>query len=180
MQQSATMNKLGPLWTIALFFWNIRKVVSIILLVLTLVYLFFNETLEQRRFMLTEFSETQKTITKHEIALKIIGDTVFSGPSRDGRSITTEHATQLYVGVQSLRSQLSALSPPNDDIEKTKDHYVRSLANLQGRINLFDEGEEGTNDVLEAMVGIEVPATNYGIAVKKYQNSVWRSFWAAF
>jgi hypothetical protein len=180
MQQSVSMNKRGSIWTFVLFLWNIRRVVSIILLALTLVYLFFSETLEQRRSMLSEFNQTQKTITAHETALKVLGDTVFSGPSRDGRSITTRQSVELYIGVQGLRSQLTAMTPPNADIEYDRDEYIRTLTFLQGRLNLFEEGAEGTTSVLEALDRIEIPAKRYSSAVKRYQSSVFRSLLAAF
>lgn len=147
---------------------------------LTLVYLFFGETLEQRRSMLTEFNKSQLTIVNAETALKSLGDAAFRGPSRDGRSITAEQAEKLYSGVQNLRSNLAAMSPPNRSIENTSNLYIGSLTTLQGSLNLFEEGEEGTLAVLDALAGVEIPATYYGLAVKDYQTSVITSFLAAF
>ncbi len=180
MQQSSPMSKLGPVWTVFQFLWNIRKIVTIILLVLTLVYLFFAETLQQRRFMLTQFSEAQAVITDLEAEMKRLGDEAFSGPSRDGRSITSIQAHELYAGVQDLRSELATLAPPNAALEIARNSYVNSLTVLLGRLNLFEEGEDSTVSILRALEGIEVPAANYREAAKRYQNSVWRNFWAAF
>lgn len=180
MQQSSTMNKQGPVWTILLFLWNIRKIVSIILMAITLVYLFFSETLEQRRFMLVEFGEEHSLVTMNEAALKILGDEVFRGPSQDGRPITSEQASGLYSGIQRLHSNLATLSPPNQAVEDARDRYARSLTKVLGALNLFEEEADGTSSVLKALQAIEIPAAKYRNAVKRYQNSVWRSFWAAF
>lgn len=112
--------------------------------------------------------------------MKIQGDAAFSGPSRDGRSITVEQARQLYASVQLLRSELAALSSPTSKIERAVLQYTTALSSLQGALNLFEEGEAGTISVLEALSAIDVPASNYRVAAAKYESSVWRSFWAAF
>jgi len=82
--------------------------------------------------------------------------------------------------VQILRSNLAAMSPPNRKIENTSNLYIGSLTALQGSLNLFEVGDEGTIAVLNALSGVESPATYYGLAVKEYQTSVIRSFLAAF
>lgn len=180
MQKSSPMNKLGPIWTGIQFVWSIRRIIAIISMLTALVYLLASETLEQRRTMLASFSASDKVIAELEANLKIQGDAAFSGPSRDGRSITVEQARQLYASVQLLRSELAALSSPTSKIERAVLQYTTALSSLQGALNLFEEGEAGTISVLEALSAIDVPASNYRVAAAKYESSVWRSFWAAF
>ena len=179
MQQSQMMSKIGPVRTFVQFVWALRRIVAVILLALTLIYLLFSETLEQRRFMLGEFSKAQEEISALEAAVKKQGDAVFREPSRSGRSVSSLHAENLYRSAQALHSALLAMSPPNRTIEATRNEYARSVAKLLGTINLFEEGEEGTISVLQALVEIEIPAANFREAAEKYQNSVWVSFWAA-
>lgn len=152
----------------------------IVLMAITLVYLFFAETLEHRRHMLAEFAKAQIVVTGYEAALKLLGDDAFSGPSRTGHSVTSDQVQSLYDGVQILQSKLATLAPPNSEIEMARDTYVRSLTTLLGRLNLFTESADGTIGVLEALVAIENPAKQYRIAASNYQNSVWISFRAAF
>lgn len=174
------MNKLGPIWTGIQFVWSIRRIIAIISMLTALVYLLASETLEQRRTMLAAFSANDAQVASLETDLKVHGDAVFSGPSRDGRSITVEQARQLYVTVQLLRSELASLSSPTGKIERAVRLYTTSLSSLQGALNLFEEGEAGTISVLEALAAVEAPASSYRAAAASYENSVWRSFWAAF
>lgn len=180
MQQSSPMNKLGPIWTIIQFLWSIRRIIAIISMLTALVYLLASETLEQRRTMMVAFSASDARIASHEAGLKVSGDAVFSGPSKDGRSISLEQAQTLYAQVQSLRSELASLSAPTEEIERAVVLYTASLSSVQGAINLFEVGEDGTVSVLEALASIEAPASMYRAAASGYKNSVWRSFWAAF
>ena len=157
-----------------------KKIIAIISMLVTLVYLMASETLEQRRTMLADFNISEATIADFESNLKVRGDSAFSGSSRDGRSMTAELATDLYTATQSLRSELATLSAPNSDIELARDAYVKSLTNLQGKLNLFEVGAEGTISVLEALTAIERPAAIFREESSSYQRSVLRSLWAAF
>lgn len=127
MQQSTAMNKLGPIWTFLQFLWSIKRIIAILSMLTALVYLMASETLEQRRTMLAEFNKSNSVITEFEAVLKSSGDSVFSGPSRDGRSISEELAALLYTATQNLRSELATLSAPNGTIDAARDAYVNSL-----------------------------------------------------
>lgn len=149
-------------------------------MLVALVYLLASETLEQRRTMLVEFAKTDAIVAELEADLKALGDEAFSGPSRDGRSVSPDLASRVYEATQALRSELASLSPPTNAIENALISYTARLSDLQGSLNLFEPGAEGTISVLLALDAIEKPAAEYRIAVTKYERSVWRSFWAAF
>lgn len=180
MQQSTAMSKFGPIWTFIQFLWSIKRIIAIFSMLLTLVYLMAAETLEQRRTMLADFNIAEANIASLEKSLKVSGDSAFGNSSRDGRSITVEIAADLYRATQDLRSGLATLSAPNNRIVATRDAYVASLTKLQGQLNLFEVGEEGTISVLEALHAVEIPAANFRKSASSYQNSVLRSLWAAF
>jgi hypothetical protein len=180
MPQSPTMNKIGPVWSFLQFLWSMKRIIAIISMLTALVYLMASETLEQRRTMLADFNKSEAIIADFEAAFKASGDRAFGGSSRDGRSMTVELAENLYTATQTLRSELATLSAPNSGIQVARDSYVKSLTNLQGKLNLFEVGAEGTISVLEALDEIERPAANFRKETSSYQNSVLRSLWAAF
>lgn len=180
MQQSTTMAKLGPVWAVIQFLWSIKRIVAIVSMLTALVYLLASETLEQRRTMLAEFAKADSIVADLEADFKALGDEAFSGPSRDGRSVTPDLGSRLYKATQALRSELASLSPPTNAIEHALIRYTASLSDLQGSLNLFEPGAEGTISVLRALDAVEEPAADYRLAATKYERSVWRSFWAAF
>lgn len=181
MHQS-TMNSLflRILWGI----WSIRKaiihVIAIVSMLTTILYLMYGETLEQRRVMLEQFTKDQVAVSRAEASFKDAGDAAFKGPSQNGRSITDADARLLTQATRSLRSALLSSTTPNGAIQKARIEYTDSLATLQGKLNLFTPGSNGTIAVLRALNAVEKPAADYHDAARSYQNSVWVSFWAAF
>lgn len=180
MQQSLGINRLGPVWTFFRFVWTIRNVVSIVLLLCTVLYLLFSETLTQRRLMLEQFGQAQSELAKKETAFASAGAAVFAGPSQDGRSVTPEQAEALAVAGRALRAELMSSYAPNQRIEQAKYAYARAVADVLGKLNLFVPGGDGTVSVLTALNELEGPAASYHSAAKSYQSSVWVSFIAAF
>ncbi|MDO6455612.1 hypothetical protein Q4494_00855 [Celeribacter halophilus] len=183
MQQSLRMiNWAGFLGTVLRFVWTIRNIVAIFLLLCTVAYLMFSETLEQRRFMLTKFSEAQQSISVAEGKLKAAGDLAFRVPSKTGASIAPEAIVALETATRDLRTTLVAAPAPTTSIERSRAVYASTLADVLGSINLYEPGGDGerTNDVLFSLVSLEDPAKAYKKAATDYQTSVWKSFWAAF
>lgn len=179
MQQSSTMDKLGPVGTIIRWVWTFRKLISIVALALSLLYLLMGETLHHRRSMLADFSSSIEDISIYEQALKTSGDRAFQDPSRTGESIETSVVKTLYSDVQKLRSRVTALTAPNNRIRKAQIEYLNSLSELQGVLNLFEPGEDGTVAVLTALNDIEMPASQFNNEAVIFKKSVWRSFFAA-
>lgn len=181
MQQSATTGSgINFIWNLLQLFWTFRRVISIIAMAMTVMYLLFGELLEQRRFMLQEFATAHQRVVEAEAKLKIAGDAVFRGPSRDGRSITYEGAEALYKSVQTLRSLLAGLTAPTYDIETATKSYLERLTTLQGKLNLFEEGKDGTTSVLEALEELEGPSAEFHSQAEGYQTSTWRTLLSAF
>jgi hypothetical protein len=176
------MSKTGPFWTFVRFVWAFRNIIAIVSLLLTVFYLMFSETLEQRRFMLSEFSEAYQNVSVAEGELKTTGDRVFREPSRSGAPVPAEAAAALENAVRDLRSALVAAPAPTGEIEQTRAAYAAELSDVLGAINLFElDGDgEGTIRLLGALDAVERPALAYGEAVNDFQTSVWTSFWAAF
>ncbi|WP_170428129.1 hypothetical protein [Ruegeria arenilitoris] len=182
MQQSVGMDKLGPVVTVVRFVWAIRNIIAIVSLLCTVGYLLFSETLEQRRYMLSQFAKVQADVTEAEGHLKLAGDLAFREPSRTGASIPVAIAAQLEEAVRALRSELLSAPAPTSRIEKTRTAYAAALVDVLGAINLYEPGGDGekTIAVLTSLHALETPATAYKQAARKYQTSVWNSFWAAF
>ncbi|GAA6198701.1 hypothetical protein NBRC116598_41460 [Pseudophaeobacter arcticus] len=180
MQQSMEMNKLGPLWTFYRFVVAIRHIILIVSLGATVIYLLASETLEQRRYMLAEFGKAQAALAKPEAKFGKAGEVIFAGPSQDGRSISGTSAAALQEAARVLRAELLSAPAPNRDIELARHQYAGALADLLGKLNLFEPGADGTISVLTALEAVEAPAAAYHAAAEQYQTSVWTSFWAAF
>lgn len=180
MQQSQLVNKVNVVWTIAVWIWTARKIISIILLVLWLAYLLWAEVLEQRQYMRNQFTQETVELAVLEASFKQAGDAVFSGPSRDGRSITVELAETLHVRTQVLQSDLNSFAQPTSQLKMLRDVYAGSLTDLLGALNLFDPGEEGTIRILEALTTVDLASTAYHAASEEYKNSVWQTFLSAF
>ncbi|MEE2633100.1 MAG: hypothetical protein VX940_02230 [Pseudomonadota bacterium] len=183
MQQSLRMNnRAGCFWTVVRFVWTLRNIISIVLLLSTVLYLMFSETLEQRRFMLAEFSKAQNSISAAEGELKAAGDLTFRMPSKTGASIATETIVALENATRALRATLIAAPAPTTPIEESRAVYASALADVLGSINLYEPGGDGerTNAVLFSLASLEDPANAYKRAATAYQTSVWKSFWAAF
>lgn len=181
MQQLLRMNKSGPLWSVVRLVLAFRSIIAIVLLLLTVVYLMFSETLEQRRYMLTEFSASQREIALAEGILKDVGDTAFNVPSTTGGAIHLEDASALADAARELRSVLLAAPAPTSAIEGARAAYATVLADVLGAVNLYspDDDGESTIRILHALEAIERPAVGYADAARSYQTSVWVSFWAA-
>ena len=180
MQTFATMNRLGPVWTFVRFIWAIKGLISIVLLIGTFLGYMTSEMIEHRRSMLKEFSTAVSSIGVAEAEFRKSGESAFRGPSRTGESVTFEQVRSLEETVLALRSALLKSMTPNGAIQQARDAYVRSLTDLQGRLNLFTPGVEGTEAVLEGLVLVQPSADAYHEAATEFQTSVWTSFWAAF
>lgn len=180
MQASATMTRLGPVLTFVRFIWAVKGLISIVLLIGMFVGYITSEMIEHRRTMLKDFNSALSTIGAAEATFREAGELAFKGPSRIGESVTVEQVRSLEEAVLGLRAALLESLTPNGAIEQARDAYVRSLTDLQGRLNLFTPGVEGTEAVLEGLVLVQPPADAYHEAATSFQTSVWTSFWAAF
>jgi hypothetical protein len=168
------------LWTFVRFIWAIKGLISIVLLVGTFLGYMTSEMIEHRRSMLKDFNTAMSHIGVAEAAFREAGEQAFRGPSRIGESVTSGQARALEEAVLALRSELLKSVTPNDAIEQTRDAYVRSLTDLQGRLNLFVPGVEGTEAVLTGLVLVQPSADAYHEAATEFQTSVWTSFWATY
>lgn len=180
MQQLLGISRVGPLWTAFRFIWTIRNIVSIVLLLCTVLYLLFSETLTQRQLMLAQFATAQQQLAVKEGLFFDAGIKSFAGPSQSGISITLKQIEDLKKASIELRAELVSSFAPNHEISKARKGYADALTNVLGKINLFQPGADGTISVLTALDAIERPAAGYHHAAAKYQSSVWRSFLAAF
>jgi hypothetical protein len=180
MQALATMTRFGPVWTFVRFVWAIKGLISIVLLIGTFVGYMTSEMIEHRRAMLKDFSSALASIGTAEATFREAGELAFRGPSRTGESITLAQVRALEEAALALRSALLKSMTPNGAIQQARDAYVRSLTDLQGRLNLFAPGVEGTEAVLEGLVLVQPSADAYHEAATEFQTSVWTSFWAAF
>lgn len=180
MQQSQLVNKVNVVWTIAVWIWTARKIISIILLVVSLAYLLWAELLEQRQYMRNQFTQETIQLSILEASFKQAGDAVFSGPSRDGRSITVELAETLYANAQKLQSDLNSFSQPNAELNVLRNAYAGAITDLLGALNLFEPGEVGTIRVLESLSKVDLAGTAYRNAADAYKNSFWQTFLSAF
>jgi hypothetical protein len=154
--------------------------ISIVLLLGTFVGYMTSEMVEHRRVMLKDFTSAVSSIGVAEAAFREAGELAFQGPSRTGSSVTPEQVRSLGEAALALRSALLKSIAPNGAIQETRDAYVLSLTDLQGRLNLFGPGVEGTEAVLEGLVLVQPYADAYHEAATDFQTSVWTSFWAAF
>lgn len=180
MQAFATMARIGPFWTFVRFIWAFKSLISIVLLIGTFLGYMTSEMIEHRRTMLKEFNTALETVGDAEAVFRESGEIAFKGPSRTGESVTAEQARSLAEAVLALRDALLETLTPNGAIEQTRDTYVRSLTELQGRLNLFAPGVKGTEAVLEGLVLVQPSADAFHEAATDFQTSVWTSFWAAF
>ncbi|WP_201156862.1 hypothetical protein [Rhodobaculum claviforme] len=180
MDTFTIMNRLGPFWAIARFIWAFKGLISIVLLAGTFLGYMTSEMIEHRRTMVKNFNATLSEIGAAEATFRNAGELAFKGPSRTGDSITTKQAQSLEQAVRALRSKLIEGLTPNRTIENARDAYVRSLTDLQGRLNLFAPGAEGTERVLEGLILVQPAADAYHESATTFQTSVWTSFWSAF
>lgn len=179
--QTQSMNKVTT-WVVdrARFIYAIKHIIAIVSLSVALVYLLAAETLQQRRAMVASFEAAQRVVTDAEAVLRAAGDAAFRSPSRSGALITQAEVDALMTAVQGLRSALGAAPAPNSAIETSRAGYANSLTDLQGKLNLFVPGPDGTIEVLTALDGLGVHADRYHADSAKFLTSTFNSFLAAF
>lgn len=179
--QTQSMNRLAT-WVVdgVRFIYAIKHIIAIVSLSVALAYLLAAETVQQRRAMVASFSTAQQEVTTAEAKVRTAGDAVFRNPSRTGALITQSEVDALMVAVRGLRSALVAAPAPNATIQTTRTAYVNSLTDLQGKLNLFEMGAEGTITVLTALDGIGVYADQYHTASARFLTSTFNSLLAAF
>jgi|GEM_PF-2564882 len=180
MQALVTMVSRGAILTIIRSIWAFKGMISILLLIGSILGYIGAEMIEHRRVMLTEFNTSLAAINTTEDRFRKAGELAFAGPSQAGNSMTIEQVVHLEEVVRALRDALLGSLAPNSVIEETRAAYVSSLTDLQGRLNLFSPGVEGTEAVLEGLILVQPPADAYHEAANNFQTSVWTSFWAAF
>ena len=179
MQQSLGMNKSGLFWTFIRWVWLFRNIIAIVGLLFAIGFLVFSETLEQRRFMIEQFSEAQQRVSAAEAVLKGAGDSAFQQPSKSGVSIPPEAVTAVGDAARSLRSILLSTPAPTASIQRTRTLYASRLADVLGAVNLYESDGERTIEVLRSLKALEGAAVAYSEAARAFQTSTWTSFWAA-